>query len=195
VYAGQRSVEHLTEVDVGTSSDEGTIKAEEVEVIDQKHGYIADATRLRGTYDSAKAVALFEPFRRNDTWRVPTLVVLYQAGHSTPAGSPTNDSLDAYIPKTLRQYGHSVPAEVAARIGALYTIHADLVGQINRAGVPILAGSDCCNPYVYPGFSLHDELGLLVQSGLTPAEALRSATINPARFLRVTDSLGSVANR
>jgi len=57
----------------------------------------------------------------------------------------------------------------------------------------MLAGSDCPNPYVYPGFSLHDELGLLVHGGLTPAEALRTATINPARFLGVTDSLGTVA--
>src|SRR4029077_4038485 len=89
--------------------------------------------------------------------------------------------------------GHSVPADLSATMGALYPIHADLVGSINRAGVPLLAGSDCPNPYVYPGFSLHDELGLLVHAGLTPAEALRTATVNPARFLGLTDSLGTVA--
>src|SRR5207302_6763756 len=104
-----------------------------------------------------------------------------------------NDSLDAYIPTALRQYWHSVPAEVAAKIAALYPLHATLVSRINQAGVPLLAGTDCPNPYVYPGFSLHDELGLLVHAGLTPAEALRTATINAARFLGVTDSLGSVA--
>ena len=191
--AGQRSMEHLTEVDVGTSSEEAQIKAEEFEATEQKHGYIPDANRLRATYDSAKALSLFERFRRNDTWQVPTLLVLYQAGHSTPGGSPTNDSLDAYIPNALRQYWHSVPAEVAARIGALYPLHAGLVGRINGAGVPILAGTDCPNPYVYPGFSLHDELGLLVHARLTPAEALGTATISAARFLGVTDSLGSVA--
>ena len=57
----------------------------------------------------------------------------------------------------------------------------------------MLAGSDSPNPFVYPGFSLHDELGLLVRAGLTPAQALRTATINPATFLGVTDSLGTVA--
>jgi imidazolonepropionase-like amidohydrolase len=97
------------------------------------------------------------------------------------------------MPKALREYWHSVPPEIADKMGTLYPIHAELVGQINRAGVSILAGSDCPNPYVYPGFSLHDELGLLVRSGLTPAEALRTATINPARFLGVADSLGTVA--
>jgi imidazolonepropionase-like amidohydrolase len=191
--AGQRSMEHLTEVDVGTSSDEAKIKVEEIEAMDQKHGSIPDADRLRATYDSAKAAALFERFRRNETWQVPTLVVLYQPGQLAHGGHPANDSLLVYMPKALRDYWQSVPPEFAAKLGALYTVHANLVGQINRAGVPMLAGSDCPNPYVYPGFSLHDELGLLVRAGLTPAEALRTATINPARFLGLTDSLGVVA--
>jgi imidazolonepropionase-like amidohydrolase len=191
--AGQRSMEHLTEVDVGTSNEEAKIKAEEIEAMDQKHGSIPDANRLRATYDSAKAASLFERFRRNDTWQVPTLVVLYQPGQLAQGGHPADDSLVAYMPKAIREYWGSVPPEFAAKMGALYPIHADLVGQINRASVPILAGSDCPNPYVYPGFSLHDELGLLVHSGLTPAEALRTATINPARFLGMTDSLGVVA--
>jgi imidazolonepropionase-like amidohydrolase len=98
-----------------------------------------------------------------------------------------------YIPKLLRDYWRSLPSDLAAKMVALYAVHADLVGRLNRAGVPMLAGSDCPNPYVYPGFSLHDELGLLVHAGLTPAEALRTATINPARFLGLTDSLGVVA--
>jgi imidazolonepropionase-like amidohydrolase len=186
-------MEHLTEVDVGTSSDEVKIKAEEVEAMDQKHGSVPDANRLKSTYDSAKATSLFARFRRNDTWQVPTLIVLYQPGQLAQGGRAQDDSLLAYVPKALREYWHSVPPEFAAKLGALYPIHAGLVGQINRAGVPMLAGSDCPNPYVYPGFSLHDELGLLVHAGLTPAEALRTATINPARFLGVTDSLGVVA--
>jgi imidazolonepropionase-like amidohydrolase len=191
--AGQRSLEHLTEVDVGTSSDETRIKAEEVEAMDQKHGSIPDPNRLKSTFDSVKAATLFERFRQNDTWQVPTLVVFYQERQIAEPGLPGNDSLLAYIPKLLRDYWHSLPTDIATKMVALYTIHADLVGRLKRAGVPILAGSDCPNPYVYPGFSLHDELGLLVHSGLTPAEALRTATINPARFLGVTDSLGTVA--
>lgn len=191
--AGQRSMEHLTEVDVGTSSEEAGIKAEEVEAMNQKRGSIPDASRLRATYNSAKAASLFERFRRNDTWQVPTLVVLYQPGQLAHGGHPSDDSLLTYMPKMLREYWHSVPTEYAAKMGALYLVHADLVGQTNRTGVSILAGSDCPNPFVYPGFSLHDELGLLVRAGLTPAEALRAATINPVRFLGMTDSLGTVA--
>jgi imidazolonepropionase-like amidohydrolase len=58
--------------------------------------------------------------------------------------------------------------------------------------VKLLAGTDTPQPFVYPGFSLHEELELLVRSGLTPLEALRSATYNPAEFLDALDSLGTV---
>ena len=191
--AGQRSLEHLTEVDVGTSSDEAAIKAEEVEAMNQKRGSIPDPNRLKSTFDSAKAAGLFERFRRNNTWQVPTLVVLYQERQIADSTLRGNDSLLVYIPKLLRDYWRSLPIDIAAKIVALYAFHAELIGPLNRAGVPMLAGSDSPNPYVYPGFSLHDELGLLVRAGLTPAEALRTATINPAGFLGLTDSLGTVA--
>ena len=46
-----------------------------------------------------------------------------------------------------------------------------------------MAGTDAMNPFCFPGFSLHDELALMVDSGMTPLAALQSATINPAKFL------------
>jgi imidazolonepropionase-like amidohydrolase len=51
---------------------------------------------------------------------------------------------------------------------------------------------DAINPYCFPGFSLHDELTLLVQAGLSPMEALQAATRNPARFLDKEKDLGTV---
>jgi len=64
---------------------------------------------------------------------------------------------------------------------------------MQKAGVGILAGTDDGNPYVFPGFNLHDELALLVNAGLTPMEALQTATYNPAKFLGLS-SLGTVEN-
>jgi imidazolonepropionase-like amidohydrolase len=68
-----------------------------------------------------------------------------------------------------------------------------MVGMMFRAGVPLLAGTDAMNPYCLPGFSLHDELVLVVQSGLTPLAALQAATLNPAEFLGRSDELGGIA--
>ncbi|HYK39241.1 MAG TPA: amidohydrolase family protein, partial [Candidatus Eremiobacteraceae bacterium] len=61
-----------------------------------------------------------------------------------------------------------------------------------RDGVQFLAGTDCLIPYVFPGFSVHDEIALFTQAGLTPLQALQTATLNPARFLRIANSEGTV---
>jgi hypothetical protein len=70
--------------------------------------------------------------------------------------------------------------------------YQELTGILHRAGVPILAGTDTPEPFVPPGFSLHQELEMLVESGLTPAAALQSATINNARALRQEEHLSAV---
>lgn len=69
----------------------------------------------------------------------------------------------------------------------------ELTGKLYRAGVPLLAGTDAPEPQVTPGFSLHQELERLVESGLPPAAALRAATLNNAAALRQEDRLGSIA--
>jgi imidazolonepropionase-like amidohydrolase len=59
--------------------------------------------------------------------------------------------------------------------------------------VPFMAGTDTApGVYIVPGFSLHDELANFVEAGLTPMEALQTATSNPARFLGMEASFGSV---
>ena len=65
--------------------------------------------------------------------------------------------------------------------------------SLHRAGVTMLAGTDAPMPGVYPGYALHDELERLVDSGLSPAEALRAATLAPAPFLGIADDSGTVA--
>jgi imidazolonepropionase-like amidohydrolase len=59
-------------------------------------------------------------------------------------------------------------------------------------GVRVLAGTDVGNPYVFPGFSLHEEMALLVKAGLSPLAALQAATLNPARFLGKEGQFGTV---
>jgi len=61
------------------------------------------------------------------------------------------------------------------------------------AGVPFMAGTDtAAGVHVFPGFSLHEELELFVKAGLTPLQALQTATRNPAEFLGRQAELGSV---
>ncbi len=61
------------------------------------------------------------------------------------------------------------------------------------AGVPIALGTDVNNPFVFPGYSAHEELALMVRAGLTPAQALQAGTAGSAAFLRASDRIGAIA--
>jgi imidazolonepropionase-like amidohydrolase len=67
-----------------------------------------------------------------------------------------------------------------------------LVSLMHKAGVSMLTGTDDANPFCFPGFSIHDELAILVEAGLTPLEALQTTTLNPAKFLNKLHLLGTV---
>jgi imidazolonepropionase-like amidohydrolase len=73
-----------------------------------------------------------------------------------------------------------------------YEFALKLTAEMAKAGVPILAGTDTGDPGTVPGETLQDELGLLVKAGLSPAQALRSATVEPARLMHKEATLGQV---
>jgi hypothetical protein len=74
------------------------------------------------------------------------------------------------------------------------SLMSDLTMKLHEANVPLLAGSDTGTHGVFPGSSLHDELRLLVQSGLSPYEALRTATVNPAIYLEGEKEFGKIVS-
>ena len=74
----------------------------------------------------------------------------------------------------------------------LYQLALDNVRQAHAAGVRIVAGTDAGDTYVFPGFAIHDELAELVRAGLSPADALRSATLDAARFAGQDREYGSI---
>jgi imidazolonepropionase-like amidohydrolase len=67
-----------------------------------------------------------------------------------------------------------------------------VVSLFNKYDVKIIAGTDTPIGFLIPGFSLHKELELLVEAGLTPLQALRAATITPAEFFNMEDKIGTV---
>jgi imidazolonepropionase-like amidohydrolase len=151
------------------------------------------------TFSLEKAAILFARLKRNHTWQCPTLTVL-RSGAFINDPNFRNDARLKYMPTGLItgwdpsndfRFKERTAEDVdLARL--VYKKQIDLVGMMHRAGVEFLAGTDVENPYCFPGFSLHDELALLVQAGLSPMEALQSATLNPARFLGKQKELGTV---
>jgi imidazolonepropionase-like amidohydrolase len=106
----------------------------------------------------------------------------------------TADPRLKYIPPAIQKRWTEAAAAGAAIKTKSFQRKLQVVGAMHRAGVPFLAGTDTAwiQPYTYAGFSLHDELALLVRAGFTPMESLQTATINPARFLGMEKDLGTI---
>jgi hypothetical protein len=200
---GQKSIEHTTDLFTSCSRDEVALRQELRERAQALAGSDSNAARMpveikaAASFEEGKAAALFARFARNGTWQCPTLAVR-RASTSAGLGQADTDSRLKYIPSSVRDNWHTTftqriapPSEMEQR-NRRFQKTLEIVGAMQRVGVGILAGTDILNPYVFPGFSLHDELVLLVQAGLTPMEALQAATVNPARFLKLTSSLGTV---
>jgi imidazolonepropionase-like amidohydrolase len=116
---------------------------------------------------------------------VPTLAVLESMANGSPAlaeDARVAPFLTAAQRATLAQrFPGAVGSEVQRRRALANTL------ALHRAGAPVLAGSDAPNPGTAQGLSLHRELQLLVEAGLTPAEALAAATALPAAHFRLDD--------
>ena len=150
-------------------------------------------------YQDDLAARLFQRFRRNGTWYDPVLVTYRSFAFRTDfAANP--DTRNRYVAASTKQlwdkyqpFNRDLPAETIALRKSAFKRFLELVGLMRREKVNLLAGTDAGGIRdVIPGFSLHDELTLLVQAGLTPFEALQTATINPAKYLNMTESLGTI---
>jgi imidazolonepropionase-like amidohydrolase len=201
---GQKSMEHLYGILLACSTDEERLRKEEVESMEKLDN--AAIRELLGriqvkaldSYNDEKAKALFAKFAKNDTWQDPTLTVLRSLA-SRYDEEFCNDPRVKYMPVFLRsgwkpKAGSSkLSPEGLTAFKRTYKNASKLVQAMRKAGVQFLAGTDVTNPYCFPGFSLHDELALLVnECKFTPMEALQCATRNPARFLGQDKELGTV---
>ena len=189
IDARQRSVEHLFGLFLACSSEESELRRNRSKIT---------AEKLYATYDSRKAQALFRRFARFDVWQVPTLT-LRQRMDLIGIDQLATDQRLKYIPASIRKtwddpredLKKASPEDLEAGKRD-FAKCLELVAAMHRASVPILAGTDTGDPDVLPGFALHDELALLVRAGMTPLEAIQSATLNPARFLGLEATQGTI---
>jgi imidazolonepropionase-like amidohydrolase len=151
------------------------------------------------TFSPQRCQDIAAVFRTNDTWQCPTLVE-QRAAYTFDTNKMSNDWRMKYIPNKWRRdwapendiFTKDFTAADRQGRARLYRRLVELVGALHRGGVDFLAGTDLGRPHIFPGFSLHDELELLVKAGLTQMEALQSATRKPAMFLGNLNELGTI---
>jgi imidazolonepropionase-like amidohydrolase len=127
--------------------------------------------RLLDTFDESKAQRLFRLYAKNRVAQTPTLHVLKTLWETNKEREKLNDR--------DMEFGRKIFAK-----------DLEIVGEMKRAGVPILAGTD--GSYDEGGDALHGELELLVEAGLTPLQALQAASRDAAKTLDVSEDVGTV---
>ncbi len=168
------------------------IPEEEIEILDEhilQYAYNYDQTICE---EAAKLIA------EAGQWQVPTLIN-ERRWYLGLVESQVIDTLLAKIPnyikeswmknrksKDFKYSGDSIYLKKG------WNNYKRVVKILADNNVGFLAGTDFRAPWIYPGYSLHQEMELFVEAGFTPLQALQTATINPAKYLNLTDSLGTV---
>ena len=147
--------------------------------------------------------SLFRRWATEGTVMVPTLVAAFARLH--PPDSVIAWIESAHLPKlryapAKKRLEWRQVIEIAARNEQPFdwrghhNASLDDLRMMRQAGMRILAGTDFGAPLTIPGVDLHEELVMLVDElGMSPLEALRAATLHPAEFLGIADSLGTIA--
>ena len=188
--AGMQSFEHLIGIFEGSSAAEDDfLKGNKTE------------GRFLATYDAPRAASLAATLAKNQTWQCPTLV-WERGGNLIDVTDFGKDTRAKYVPalwktKTWKKFRYEIiqgygTDDLPTRKKFLDK-ELEVVGMLHKTGVRFLAGTDTpAGVYVFPGFSLHEELQRFMAAGFTPLEALQIATINPARFFGLENQLGAI---
>jgi len=183
IDAGHGSVEHIV------SLFEGPMNRKVRELGMTQEQAVAEFT------DEA-AVDLAKRMVARGVWFDPTLIPYWTRSYQWDVRANPGPTL-RYASASLQKYWETFPPlpnrpEVRSRMDRLYIRMAEITGLLHKQHVRILVGTDLAASYIIAGFSVHDELKLLVKAGLTPMEAILAATRNPAEALGHLADMGTV---
>ena len=194
---GQRSNEHLMQAYEACSTIEKQLLAD-------RQGLEGDALNAKRDAQEVQALAAFDrdvcrrvarALAATGQAQVPTLVLANEdtlAAGGPPSADPRWRYLRADEHPRWETFLRGYTAQDSALALQRWPVARKIVLEMHLARVPIMTGTDAPMPGVYPGFSVHEEMAMLVESGLSPNDALRAATLAPAKFLGMAGAAGSV---
>jgi len=191
--AGQYSSEHLYGILEAVNSKPDELAAQPSAFSEKSMELMID------NFDENLFDSLATVLAKSNMWISPTLTVLRSIAYLDDS-TFTNDPRLKYVPafmtaswdpaKDFRFKGR--PASFYETSRKKYELQLSLMGKLANKGVKIIAGTDYANPFCFPGFSLHDEMALMVAGGMSPLQALQAATLNAAIFQGKEEKFGTV---
>jgi len=202
---GLNSVEHFRNIELSM-----TALSEEL-LLERKHllqnesllsganlrSQVHNKQRMRSIYslDSSKLKQVVSVLAKNDTWQIPTLT-LYNNFAEKKYLSDEYAAMFELLPEDIKKLWESriekSNSDLSDELKDYTKWSKSMVDFMHNQGITFMAGTDTPIGFLIPGLSLHQEIEALHNSGLSALEALQTATINPARYFNLQDSLGRV---
>jgi imidazolonepropionase-like amidohydrolase len=159
----------------------------------------ADQTMMLDHFSQERADEAYSRLAKNHTFLTPTLVTEHALAFIDDLSKEHDPRMQYVAPQELAGWKpenglltkYRTPAYIAMRKRE-YAKFLDEIRHAQALGVHLLAGTDITIPYTFAGFSVHDELRLFVEAGLTPMQALETATTNPALLLGLSKKWGRI---
>lgn len=204
--SGMSSMEHMRNLEFACSADWEELLAkrkkmlfdgqEEIGSTLRRNIHTAQRSHAVANQDANRRTKVLKVLADNETWQVPTMSIM-MAGAERFNVRP--DWLESFnlLPEPVRTNWRTNALKFAETpVTEARTAYAnwffEMIGHLKEANVDIMAGTDCPIFFLTPGYSLHEELALLVKGGLTPLEAIEAATTKPAEYFNMDKELGLV---
>ena len=204
--AGMSSMEHMRNLEMACSSDwEALLKVRQKMLADganeeggtlRSNIHSAQRTHAVDHQDATRRQYVLEQLALNNTRQVPTMTIVTSSALRPFAKDTWKDGFK-YLPnKVEERWRKNLEGYLATPVKPSQAAYSDwaleMIGHLKTANVGIMAGTDCPIFFLTPGYSLHEELALLVKGGLTPLEAIEAATVKPAEYFNMQNELGLI---
>lgn len=204
--AGLRSMEHMRNLEMAISADSDSLLEERRKMLAAGkdsagaalRSQIHTAQRLHAirTFDKDKSSEVLRILQKNGTWQIPTMALLTGGLNRLYEDAGWRETFESLPAAVRSQWMESAAEASEIPSSELSTAHGEwalkMIPLLKEAGLEVMAGTDTPIAYLTPGYSLHKELEMLVKGGMEPLEALESATLLPAKYFQVQDSIGTI---
>ena len=205
--SGMKSIEHFRNIELACSAESESLFAERQKLLvdgKKKKGsnlrsYVHNTQRLRAlvSQDHVRCDNLLDRFAEDKVWQIPTIHLLAMNKRRLYDDKSWFNTFQ-YLPQSIRKkwlldakYFKKFDKDPVFHKYGLWGLN--MIKRMHTKGIKIMPGTDTPAFIITPGFSLHEELALFVEAGLTPLETIRSATLLPAEYFGIDHEIGLIA--
>jgi hypothetical protein len=206
IEAGLGGMQHVRNMDLACSLDAPELLNKRRKELENENGIAGSALRSKihssqryyaiDNHDPGRCLRIIKKLAEFGVFQTPTLTINTldsRRFYADPLWQKTYQYLPAKAREDWQQGSDRLSDQDASENDLIFDKWSlDLVNIMSQEGVKILAGTDTPIGYLTPGYSLHKELELLFEAGMTQREVLRSATITPAEFFNIESNIGTI---